>query len=198
MLLRVPDFYDSFRCIAGKCTDTCCIGWEIDIDETSAARYANVKGNFGNTLRENIEDGHFKLLPGDRCPFLRQDGLCDMICHLGESSLCDICREHPRFVEVYGDILTLLMDSQPQSKHLKKTHTEWVVGSLLGTPSTPGRRKGLRGGVEGTQLGVCLKLPFISILNIGSKGVNSGWWPQGCLLYYSLSFPGFSFFMFSK
>ena len=90
------------------------------------------------------------------------------------------------------------MDSQPQSKHLKKTHTEWVVGSLLGTPSTPGRRTGLRGGVEGTQLGVCLMLLFISILNIGSKGVSSRWWPQGCLLYYSLSFPGFSFFMFSK
>ena len=105
MLLRIPDFYDSFHCIAGKCTDTCCVGWEIDIDEISAKRYAKVKGAFGEKLRENIEDGHFKLSPGDRCPFLRQDGLCDMICHLGEDSLCDICREHPRFVEVYGDIM---------------------------------------------------------------------------------------------
>lgn len=105
MLLRIPDFYDSFHCIAGKCTDTCCVGWEIDIDETSAKRYAKVKGAFGEKLRENIEDGHFKLSPGDRCPFLRQDGLCDMICHLGEDSLCDICREHPRFVEVYGNIM---------------------------------------------------------------------------------------------
>ena len=105
MLLRVPAFYDSFHCIAGQCTDTCCIGWEIDIDETSTKRYATLKGDFGDTLRQNIEDGHFKLLPGNRCPFLRKDGLCDMICHLGESSLCDICREHPRFVEVYGDIM---------------------------------------------------------------------------------------------
>ncbi|SIO45587.1 flagellin lysine-N-methylase [Fibrobacter sp. UWB11] len=105
MLLRVPDFYDSFHCIAGKCTDTCCVGWEIDIDDESAKRYAKIKGPFGEKLRENIEDGHFKLSPGDRCPFLRQDGLCDMICHLGEDSLCDICREHPRFVEVYGDIM---------------------------------------------------------------------------------------------
>ena len=105
MLLRVPDFYDSFRCIAGKCTDTCCVGWEIDIDEKSAKRYAKVKGEFGEKLRKNIEDGHFKLSEGDRCPFLRQDGLCDMICHLGEDCLCDICREHPRFVEVYGDIM---------------------------------------------------------------------------------------------
>lgn len=105
MLLRIPAFYDSFHCIADKCTDTCCVGWEIDIDEVSAKRYAKVQGEFGKKLRQNIEDNHFKLRPGDRCPFLRQDGLCDMICHLGESSLCDICREHPRFVEVYGDIM---------------------------------------------------------------------------------------------
>ena len=105
MLLRIPDFYDSFHCIAGKCTDTCCVGWEIDIDENSLKRYATAKGEFGDRLRQNIEEGHFKLCEGDRCPFLRQDGLCDMICHLGESSLCDICREHPRFVEVYGDIM---------------------------------------------------------------------------------------------
>ncbi len=105
MLLRVPDFYDSFHCIASKCTDTCCVGWEIDIDDESAIRYAKIKGEFGEKLRKNIEDDHFKLCEGDRCPFLRQDGLCDMICHLGEDSLCDICREHPRFVEVYGDIM---------------------------------------------------------------------------------------------
>ena len=105
MLLRVPDFYDSFRCIAGKCTDTCCVGWEIDIDETTAKRYAELKGEYGEILRQGIEEDHFKLLPGDRCPFLRRDGLCDMICHIGEEYLCDICREHPRFVEVYGDIM---------------------------------------------------------------------------------------------
>lgn len=33
MKLRKPDYYDRFRCIAGACKDSCCIGWEIDIDE---------------------------------------------------------------------------------------------------------------------------------------------------------------------
>lgn len=105
MILRIPDFYDKFSCIADKCTDTCCIGWEIDIDKSSKERYRNIQGDFGTKLRENIEEGHFKLLPGDRCPFLRKDGLCEMICKIGEENLCDICREHPRFVEVYGDIM---------------------------------------------------------------------------------------------
>ena len=33
-----PDFYDSFKCIADKCTDSCCIGWEIDVDKNAIQR----------------------------------------------------------------------------------------------------------------------------------------------------------------
>lgn len=105
MLLRKPDFYDSFKCIASKCSDTCCVGWEIDVDEASQEAYRNVAGVFGEKLRSNIEDGHFKLLPHDRCPFLDRENLCEIYRNLGEDALCDICREHPRFVEVYGDIM---------------------------------------------------------------------------------------------
>lgn len=104
MLLRTPDFYAKFHCTAGKCTDTCCIGWEIDIDEQTQARYAAVTGTFGEKLHANIEDGHFVLGPGDRCPFLDNRGLCEIYRQLGEKSLCAICTQHPRFVEVYGDI----------------------------------------------------------------------------------------------
>ena len=105
MLLRKPDFYDSFKCIASKCSDTCCVGWEIDVDEASQEAYRNVSGVFGDRLRSYIEDGHFKLLPHDRCPFLDRENLCEIYRNLGEGALCDICREHPRFVEVYGDIM---------------------------------------------------------------------------------------------
>lgn len=119
MLLRVPDFYPQFHCIADKCTDTCCVGWEVDIDKLTLTKYEHLakqgQNGFAQTLLQNIEDGHFKLKSGDRCPFLMQGGLCELICKLGcngsdkdesgESVLCDICREHPRFVEVYGDIM---------------------------------------------------------------------------------------------
>ena len=105
MILRKPDFYNSFKCIAGRCSDTCCVGWEIDIDESSQESYRKVAGAFGDKLRQNVEDGHFKLLPHDRCPFLDKGNLCEIYTHLGEGALCDICREHPRFVEVYGDIM---------------------------------------------------------------------------------------------
>lgn len=105
MILIKPDFYDKFKCTASRCSDTCCVGWEIDVDEQTQETYRNVPGAFGERLRENIVDGHFKLLPHDRCPFLDKDNLCEIYQQLGEGSLCDICREHPRFVEVYGDIM---------------------------------------------------------------------------------------------
>ena len=28
----IPDYYKDFQCIADKCKDSCCIGWEIMID----------------------------------------------------------------------------------------------------------------------------------------------------------------------
>ena len=96
-----PDYYPAFRCIAGACRHSCCIGWEIDIDEDSAARYRAQAGDFGTRLRNCIdwssEPPHFILGAEERCPFLNQDNLCDMILTLGEDALCGICAQHPRF-----------------------------------------------------------------------------------------------------
>ena len=53
MLHIVPDYYKEFRCIAGACRHSCCIGWKIDIDAASAARYAAVGGELGCRLRQH-------------------------------------------------------------------------------------------------------------------------------------------------
>ncbi len=100
MSVFVPDYYMHFKCIADKCKHNCCIGWEIDIDEDTLGFYENVEGDFGNRLRENIDKTdtpHFCLKENDRCPFLNKDNLCDIIINLGETHLCNICADHPRF-----------------------------------------------------------------------------------------------------
>ena len=33
MIESVPNYYDKFKCIADRCKHSCCIGWEIDIDD---------------------------------------------------------------------------------------------------------------------------------------------------------------------
>jgi len=99
-----PEYYDRFHCIADACRDSCCIGWEIDVDDEKSAYYKTVSGELGERLRTCIDwkEGHF-ILQGkeERCPFLNRDNLCDLILGLGEESLCDICREHPRFYDWY-------------------------------------------------------------------------------------------------
>lgn len=95
-----PDYYSEFKCIASYCRHNCCIGWEIDIDDSTLDYYNSVKGEFGKRLKDNIEfcdTPHFVLKSDERCPFLNKSNLCDIICTLGENHLCDICSEHPRF-----------------------------------------------------------------------------------------------------
>lgn len=104
MILRVPAYYNRFRCIADKCTDNCCIGWEIDIDAETAEYYASVGGAFGERLKDNISHENSFILRNERCPFLNGGNLCDIIINCGEEHLCQICRDHPRYFEWYGDI----------------------------------------------------------------------------------------------
>ncbi|MBQ8148776.1 MAG: flagellin lysine-N-methylase [Lachnospiraceae bacterium] len=107
MKIRKPKYYDEFQCIGGACQDTCCAGWEIEIDEETAERYDRIDGEIGNRLKENItkteEEVYFNLQEGKRCPFLNNENLCDLIVELGEGVLCDICREHPRHYQWFGD-----------------------------------------------------------------------------------------------
>ena len=103
-----PRFYRDFHCIASRCTDSCCIGWEIDVDEESLEAYDAATGEFGEKLRANIargeESAHFVLGVRERCPFLNERNLCEIYIRLGEECLCEICREHPRFYAGDGGV----------------------------------------------------------------------------------------------
>ncbi len=105
MIEVFPNYYEKFECIKGLCKHSCCIGWEIDIDEETMVLYNSLEGGFAEKIRKNIagEPTHFVLKEGERCPFLNQSGLCDIICELGDGAICDICYLHPRFSNFYED-----------------------------------------------------------------------------------------------
>lgn len=106
MKFIVPDYYKDFCCIAERCRHNCCIGWEIDIDDDTYELYKNIPGGFGDRLRDGISHGEtlcFKLGEDERCVFLNERGLCDIILNLGEDALCDICTDHPRFRNFFAD-----------------------------------------------------------------------------------------------
>ena len=100
MKIFAPSYYPQFFCIAGACKHSCCIGWEIGIDKESYKRFRQLDAGSGKILNKIIcQDGEyaFKTDASGRCPFLNADGLCDLICEYGESALCEICADHPRF-----------------------------------------------------------------------------------------------------
>lgn len=102
-----PAYYPEFHCLAGACRHSCCVGWEIGVDEESFARYRSHDGELGDRLRAALsEEGgaHFVLTEGERCPFLNKDGLCDLILAEGPDTLCQICRDHPRFRNFFPGI----------------------------------------------------------------------------------------------
>ena len=100
MIVR-PKFYDSFKCIASECPDTCCAGWEIEVDTYTHEYYDSMLPSDRDFVHKKLlqgENGEPLLCrEGKRCAFLRSDNLCELIIRFGEDALCDICREHPRF-----------------------------------------------------------------------------------------------------
>lgn len=140
MKLVCFDFCDRFRCLAGSCPDTCCQGWEIVIDPETLARYRALPGELGERLRAAIhtENGEswFALEDG-HCPLLSPERLCGVHLALGEEGLCGTCREHPRFIEEYGQTkeLTLSVSCPAAARLLLRREPVRLVSRETGEPA---------------------------------------------------------------
>lgn len=104
MKIYFPSYYPKFKCIADKCKNSCCIGWEIDVDDVTMDKYRRLGGKLGDEVRTRVcSDGVIEMCDNGRCPFLDDTGLCRIISTIGEGYISDICREHPRFYYRVGD-----------------------------------------------------------------------------------------------
>ena len=112
MKVLKPFYYDDFKCIANDCIDSCCIGWQINIDENTYKKYKKVKGVFGKELNNSInrirskssklDYGKMKL-KDKRCSMLNEYNLCNVYINLGENYLCNTCKIYPRNINKYGE-----------------------------------------------------------------------------------------------
>lgn len=103
MQYTAPHYYKKFHCIAGACPDTCCAGWQIQIDPASLRKYKKAKGTFGNRLKNEInwKESSFRQYDG-RCAFLNDEDLCDLYLEGGgERAFCRTCRTYPRHIEEF-------------------------------------------------------------------------------------------------
>jgi lysine-N-methylase len=107
MKIYAPNYLKSFRCIADKCKHSCCIGWDIYIDDETLEKYKSMDGALGAKIKKSVcddgEGARFLMNENGHCPFLNECGLCDIIIEKGEEYISEICTEHPRFYNFFSD-----------------------------------------------------------------------------------------------
>lgn len=123
MQIRKNSLLESFHCLAGKCPDSCCKEWAVQVDDKSAALYRNLPGSLGDRLRQVLSDdpdaGTVMTIENGRCPMWQADGLCRIQAELGEQALCKTCRDFPRLTHDYGDFVELGLElSCPEAARL--------------------------------------------------------------------------------
>ena len=93
----IPKYMLTFKCIGSECVDTCCAGWDINIDEDTYEKYTNCTGKLKELvqgkIRENrnsydyLNKGFMILKENNKCPFLNDNLLCTVVASSPEKML---------------------------------------------------------------------------------------------------------------
>lgn len=102
---KVISFYDNFKCLASECTNTCCRGWRISIDEDTVERYKKEEGKEGMRLRATMTFGKDKDVRKffGRCANETKEGLCRLELKGRTDLMPEVCRIYPRRSIRVGD-----------------------------------------------------------------------------------------------
>lgn len=110
----MPKYMLTFKCIGSACIDTCCAGWDINIDEDTYEKYTNstgelkklVKGKFRKNKNSDdyLHKGFMILKEHNKCPFLNGNLLCDIHGGVGEENLCITCKRFPRIYNIVDNV----------------------------------------------------------------------------------------------
>lgn len=114
--ILIPSYTEGFKCIGGACEDSCCIGWDIDIDKKTFQKYyrtkdATIKEKFVNHIsrspdcyNKDVDYGRIAINDSKWCPFLEEDKLCEIQRNMGEDYLSNVCYSFPRIYNVLNGI----------------------------------------------------------------------------------------------
>ncbi|MBU3113997.1 flagellin lysine-N-methylase [Clostridium lacusfryxellense] len=159
--MRYPTYLKEFSCIGGKCTDSCCIGWDIDIDKVTFKQYTKVKDKemkkmFQQNIHINdyylspdVDYGKAKLKTGKRCAFLDECNYCIIYSKIGEEYLSNVCTCFPRIInkvdvcyEISLDVacpeaarIILLKEEGIEFKESEETLGKHIISSDIETSS---------------------------------------------------------------
>jgi len=110
----LPKYMVEFKCISSSCTDSCCAGWDINIDEDTYNKYIDSTGQLKELIKgkyiqnkdehDSFNHGFMVLKDETRCPFLNSNMLCDIHGGVGEENLCITCKSYPRVFNIVDNV----------------------------------------------------------------------------------------------
>ncbi len=121
----MPTYLKQFSCIGPACEETCCKGWNIEVDKKTFKSYRNCKvGTLCKDINLHIKrnkhstnDHNYasiKLKDGT-CPMLGEDMLCRIHKEMGEKQLSSTCYFYPKlFKQVDNRVEAVLSPSCPE------------------------------------------------------------------------------------
>jgi len=133
---KVPGYLEQFKCIGTDCPDTCCAGWQVDIDKATFKKLRNLdKGELATKVRKHIavlpvtsgkSYARVKLDDKLHCPMLTETMLCSIQQEVGADHLSMVCRDYPRQYTAVGTNATQLLASLscPEAARLCLLDTE--------------------------------------------------------------------------
>lgn len=136
---KYPKYLKEFKCIGGECEDSCCIGWDIDIDKVTFRQYYKVKDQemkkmFQKNVHNNeycqspdVDYGKVKLKKDKRCPFLDECNYCVIQSKLGEEYLSNVCTSFPRILNKIDGYYEMSLDvSCPEAARILLSKEEGI------------------------------------------------------------------------
>ena len=95
-------YYDDFKCIGSECPNSCCVGWEIDLDINTFQKYRDLHdSNINKCISVNQKPTNDKFakiknVKDQRCSFLDKNNLCNIQKKYSEKLLSPTCSNFPR------------------------------------------------------------------------------------------------------
>lgn len=109
-----PDYLPKFKCIGKDCIDSCCVGWNVEIDKKTYKKYKNSSNRTISSISKqylfkkendsNIAYAKIENKIDNTCPFLTNNKLCKAYNLLGKDSLSIGCSTYPRIIKNFKQI----------------------------------------------------------------------------------------------
>jgi lysine-N-methylase len=137
---EMPSYLSQFQCIGSKCPETCCAGWQVDIDKNTYKKLrALPKNNISERINKYVEKhsvnssgkrfAYIKMSEANTCPMLDEDMLCGVQKSLGSEYLSVTCKDYPRQYTAWGiDTQVIATLSCPEAARLCLTDEKiWKI-----------------------------------------------------------------------